>query len=164
VSGGVGGFFGKLLGSERTGYKVVTLRYLWGSAPYLHDGGVAVTLRYEAQPAGDDLQSLLRRPDNDKIHGVAQILAARDANPASYARANAALSLQALLLRSERDKVIAANREPVYPIPGSSDRLAIASIHIQGIGHAYWINDEPGGDRVTALVAFLLALDDDPGQ
>ena len=164
VSGGVRGVLGKLFGAERTGYKVVTLRYLWGSAPYLHDGGVAVTLRYEAQPAGDDLQSLLRRPDNDKILGVAQILAAREANPASYARANAALSLQALLLRSERDKVLAANKEPVYPIPGSSDRLAIASIHIQGIGHSYWINDEPGGDRVTALVAFLLALDDDPGQ
>lgn len=164
VSGGVAGFFAKLFGGERTGYKVVTLRYLWGSAPYLHDGGVAVTLRSEAQPFGDDLPSLLRRPDNDKIYGVAQILAARDSNPASYARANAALSLQALLLRSERDKVIAANKAQVYPIPGSSDRLSAASIHVQGVGHEFWIKDQAGGDRITALVAFLLSLDDDPGQ
>jgi len=164
VSGGLRGFFGKLLGNERTGYKVVTLRYLWGSAPYLHDGGVAVSLRSNTQPAEDQLQGLLRRPDNDKVFGVAQILAARDANPLSYLRANAALSLQALLLKAERDKVIAANKEPVYPIPGTSDHLALASIHIQGIGHDFWINDDAGGDRITALIAFLLALDDDPGQ
>jgi hypothetical protein len=164
VSTGLAGFFAKLFGGERTGYKVVTLRYLWGSAPYLHDGGVAVALRYDAHPAGDDLQSLLRRPDNDKIYGVAQILATRDANPALYLRANAALSLQALLLKSERDKVIAANNERIFAIAASSTRLPAASIHVQGIGHDFWINDQPGGDRITALVAFLLALDDDPGQ
>ena len=164
VSSGLRGFLGKLLGGERTGYKVVTLRYLWGSAPYLHDGGVAVSLRSESPQSADELQTLLRRSDADKLFGVAQILAARDANPASYLRANAALSLQALLLKSERDKVVAANQEPVYPIPGTNDRLAMASIHIQGIGHEYWIKDEPGGDRISAIVAFLLALDDDPGQ
>ena len=103
VSGGLA-FLAKFFGGERTGYKVVTLRYLWGSAPYLHDGGVAVTLRNDSQPAGVDLQSLLRRPESDKIYGVAQILAARDANPAQYSRANAALSLQAMLLKPERGK------------------------------------------------------------
>jgi hypothetical protein len=164
VSSGLAGFFAKFFGGERTGYKVVTLRYLWGSAPYLHDGGVAVTLRHDVQPAGDNLQNLLRRSHSDKIYGVAQILTQRDSNPASYTRANAALSLQALLLRSERDKVVAANQEQAYPIPGRPDRLSAASIHIQGVGHDFWVKDEPGGDRVTALVAFLLSLDDDPGQ
>jgi hypothetical protein len=164
VSAGLAGFLSKFFGGERTGYKVVTLRYLWGSAPYLHDGGVAVTLKHEVQPPGDDLQSLLRRSDNDKIYGVAQILAARDANPASYARANAALSLQALLLSGERDKVVAANKARVREIPGGSGRVSMASIHIQGLGHEFWVNDEAGGDRITALVAFLLSLDDDPGH
>jgi hypothetical protein len=164
VSGGLAGFLSKFFGGERTGYKVVTLRYLWGSAPYLHDGGVAVTLRPELQATGDDLQNLLRRSDSEKIFGVAQILAARDANPASYARANAALSLQALLLSSERDKVIAANKAGVHEIPGGSARVSMASIHIQGVGHNFWVNDEAGGDRITALVAFLLSLDDDPGH
>jgi len=68
------------------------------------------------------------------------------------------------MLKSERDKVVAANQEPIYSIPGTNDRLAIASIHIQGIGHEYWIKDDPGGDRISAIVAFLLALDDDPGK
>jgi hypothetical protein len=164
VSAGLAGFLAKLFGGDRTGYKVVTLRYLWGSAPYLHDGGVAVTLRYEAPPPGDDLQRLLSRPDNDKIHGLAQVLAAGDANPASYPRSNAALSLQALLLKSERDKVIEANKARIFAVAASSTRLAAASIHVQGIGHEFWIDDNAGGDRITALIAFLLSLDDDPSQ
>jgi hypothetical protein len=35
---------------------------------------------------------------------------------------------------------------------------------VEGRGHDFWIEDEPGGERITALVAFLLALDDAPGQ
>ena len=93
----------KFFGGERTGYKVVTLRYLWGSAPYLHDGGVAVTLRNDSQSAGVDLQSLLRRPESDKITESRRSSPARDANPAQYSRANAALSLQAMLLKPERE-------------------------------------------------------------
>ena len=164
VSGGLAGFFAKFFSGDKTGYKVVTLRYLWGSAPYLHDGGVAVTLRHETQAPGDDLQSLLRRPEDDKIYGVAQILIARDSNPEWYARANAALSLQALLLRSERDKVVSANSERIHSVPGGSMSVSAASMHIQGVGHEFWISDQPGGDRISALVAFLLALDDEPGQ
>jgi hypothetical protein len=49
-------------------------------------------------------------------------------------------------------------------------------MNIQGIGHdvnchaedghehTCEILDKPGGDTITALVAFLLALDDDPGD
>lgn len=165
ISQGVFGFIGKLFGSKQHfGYKVVTLRYLWGSAPYLHDGGVGVALRPGSTAAGDDLQALLRRPEEDKLYGMGQILAYREDNSESYLRPNAALSLQALLLKSERDKVLVANRQPDYPIPASTARTSMAFMNIQGIGHTYWIDDTPGGDTITALVAFLLALDDDPGK
>jgi len=40
----------------------------------------------------------------------------------------------------------------------------MSQMQIEGIGHDYWIDDELGGDTITALVAFLLALDDDPGN
>jgi hypothetical protein len=35
---------------------------------------------------------------------------------------------------------------------------------VDGSGHDFYIDDVPGGDRVTALVAFLMALDDAPGE
>jgi hypothetical protein len=165
ITGGVFGFFAKLFaGKQKYGYKVVTLRYLWGTAPYLHDGGVGITLRPGSAPAGDDLQALLRRPEGDKLYGMGQILTYREANPDSYLRPNAALSLQALLLKGEREKVIAANKEAVMPILGTSDRLSMDAMNVQGIGHEMYIDDTPGGDKITALVAFLLALDDDPGH
>ncbi|HEU4388351.1 MAG TPA: hypothetical protein VFV34_11180, partial [Blastocatellia bacterium] len=163
VSGGVFGFISNLFGGKRPGYKSVTLRYLWGSAPYLHDGGVGVSLRRGAT-AGDDLQALLRTTNEDKIYGMGQILAEREAHPETWLRPNAALSLQAVVLEQERDRVIEANRTPSYPVPGSTELTAMTSMRVQGVGHKYWIKDEPGGDRVTALVAFLLALDDDPGH
>jgi hypothetical protein len=158
-------FVRKLTGlKQKYGYKVVTLRYLWGTAPYLHDGGVGIALKPASAPAGDDLKLLLSRSDEDKVIGMGQILAYREANPESYLRPDAALSLQALLLKSEREKVIAANKEKLYPIPGSSDYTSMAGLNIEGIGHEYWIQDQPGGDAIAALVAFLLALDDAPGK
>ena len=164
TGGGVLGILAGLFAGKKPGYKTVTLRYLWGSAPYLHDGGVGVTLQPGAAPQGVDLQRLLSRPDTDKLYGIAQILTYRDAHPETWLRPNAALSLQALLLQSERLKVISANEERAYPVPGRTDSIPIAAMHIHGIGHPYWINDAPGGDTVTALVAFLLALDNDPGR
>jgi hypothetical protein len=163
VSGGVFGFISNLFGGKRPGYKSVTLRYLWGSAPYLHDGGVGVAVR-PGKMAGDDLQTLLRMPNEDKIYGMGQILAEREAHPETWLRPNAALSLQAILLNQERTRVTDANKTPSYPVPGSAERLAMTSMRIQGVGHEFWLKDEPGGDKVTALVAFLLALDDDPGH
>jgi len=136
---------------------------VWGSAPYLHDGGVGVTLRPGNTP-GDDLQALLRTPGEQKMYGMGQILAEREAHPETWLRPNAALSLQAVVLKSERDRVIQANREPSYPVPGRNERFPMTSMRVQGIGHEFWIDDQLGGDRVTALVAFLLALDDDPGR
>jgi hypothetical protein len=125
---------------------------------------VGVAISPDAAQPGDDLTALLGRPDSDKIYGIGQILLVHESRPATYLRSNAALSLQALLLKIERDKVIAANNESIYPIPGSSDHIPISAIHIQGIGHNYYIDDSPGGERITALVAFLLSLDDDPSR
>ncbi len=166
VSGGFFGFFAKLFGKskQQPGYKVVTLRYVWGSAPYLHEGGVGVTLRAEAQASGDDLQALLARPVADKIYGMGQILNYREAHPDSYLRPNAALSLQALLLKDERAHVIAANGEAILAVPGENQRLAMSALQIEGIGHEFWIPDQPGGEIITPLIAFLLALDDEPGK
>lgn len=151
-----------LPGRRVVGYKTVTLRYLFGSAPYLHDGGVAVGLRPDAAPEGDDLRALLARPGEDKLYGTAPILAYRDAHPESRYRANAALSLQALLLESERRHVVDANRRAVLPLTLSSRRLRGVDFGIHGVGHEFFVADGPGGDEITALVAFLLALDDAP--
>jgi hypothetical protein len=107
------------------------------------------------------LKAQLARPD--KVHGTGPILAYREAVPDSHYRADAALSLQALLLRSERKKVLRGNVAPVLAIPGTERKLSAAELGIEGIGHAFYLEDEPGGDDVTALVAFLLALDDQPG-
>jgi hypothetical protein len=163
VRGGIFGAISKFLWGKRPGYKTVTLRYLWGSAPYLHDGGVGVALR-PGTSAGDDLQALLRTGSGSKIYGMGQILAEREANPETYLRQNAALSLQAVVLEGERRLVIEANKQNAYPVPGKKDWTSMAAMGVQGIGHTYWIDDQPGGDRVTALVAFLLALDDEPGK
>jgi hypothetical protein len=154
-----GGFL-ELPGLRRVGYKTVTLRYVWGSAPYLHDGGVGVAAMPNGAPARD-LGSHLGRAD--KVHGTGPILAYREAAPDSHYRADAALSLQALLLRSERKKVLAGNRAPVLVVPGTDRKMSGADLGIEGVGHSFFIDDEPGGEAVTALVAFLLALDDEPG-
>lgn len=161
-----------LLGSRAVGYKTVTLRFLWGSAPYLHDGGVGVALAPGVAPAGDDLRALLRRPAADKLYGMASLLAYREQHPTTAPWPNAALSLQALVLKGERAQVLADNRAPKLPVPvGSADNplrapahVSLESLGVEGGGHEFWIEDEPGGERVTALVAFLLALDDAPGE
>jgi len=150
-------------GQRRVGYKTVTLRYVWGSAPYLHDGGVGVAVRSGAATPSS-LAELLRLSERDKLYGTGPILAYLEREPDSHFRADAALSLQALVVRSERARVIAANRLSVLPVPGQARTLAAANLAIEGIGHEYYLeNETPGGERVTALVAFLLALDDDPG-
>jgi hypothetical protein len=161
-----------LFGDPVVGYKTVTLRYLWGSAPYLHDGGVGVALAPGAPPPGDDLQVLLARPEADKLYGMAPILAWREEHQSSGPWPNAALSLQGLLLESERRKIVANNRAPIISVPlgaaanplGAPALTSFEQLGVEGRGHEFWVRDEPGGARITALVAFLLALDDAPGE
>ena len=161
-----------LFGTRAVGYKTLTLRYLWGSAPYLHDGGVAVAIRPGAAPAGDDLRALLLRPTADKLYGMGSLLSYRETHQTNEPWPNAALSLQALLLRSERERVLADNRASVMPVPiGTADNplgapatTNLNSLGVEGSGHEFYIDDTPGGEHVTALVAFLLALDDAPND
>jgi len=161
-----------LFGSRPVGYKTLTLRHLWASPPYLHDGGVAVALRPGTAPPGDELSALLRRPDADKLYGTGAILVEREEKQAGGPWPDAALSLQALLLERERARVLEGNHALVMPTPrGGSDNpldapevTNIVARGVEGRGHEFWIEDEPGGERITALVAFLLALDDKPGE
>jgi len=150
-------------GARRVGYKTVTLRYVWGSAPYLHDGGVGVAPRPGSPPAAS-LKQLLSRDPAENVYGTGPILAERELHPEGAFRANAAQSLQALVLEAERERVIRGNREAVLPVPGTAWRLRGSDFAIEGIGHEYFVADVPGGDDVTALVAFLLSLDDAPGE
>jgi hypothetical protein len=168
---GEGGILRGLFGDPVVGYKTVTLRYVWGSAPYLHDGGVGVGLAPGAAPPGSDLRTLLARPAADKLYGMARILAWREQHQSTGPWPDAALSLQALLLESERRMVIQGNRAPIIEVPigGAENPLAAPAqtsfvlLGVEGRGHEFWVDDEPGGERITALVAFLLALDDAPG-
>jgi hypothetical protein len=168
-----GGPIRGLLSVQLSGYKTTALRYLWGSAPFLHDGGVAVSLR--RGPAGDDLAALLARPSSDLIYGMGEPLSLGEPDPWSAPRPNAALSLQAMVLKDVRARVIEANLATTYAVPRGSrtsalpdkpvpERIAVADMAIRGVGHEFWVDDQPGGERVTALVAFLLALDDCPRQ
>jgi hypothetical protein len=114
-------------------------------------------------PAGDDLRALLRR--TDVIYGVGQALELRENGGAPALRSDAALSLQALLVRSERARVLGANQQPSISVPGIPGRkFAMTELGVEGVGHDYYIEDSPGGERISALVAFLLALDDCPGR
>jgi hypothetical protein len=164
-----------LFGAKRSGYKTTPLRYLWGSAPFLHDGGVGVALRPGGAPAGADLRALLRRPERDKLYGMGAVLADREQHPERHLWPDPALSLQALLVRSERERVIAANRERVIPTPRSdvlvdafgnkpATHISMRSLGGHGGGHDFYVDDEPGGEQITALVAFLLALDHFPPE
>jgi hypothetical protein len=169
---GKGGIWRGLFGDPVVGYKTMTLRYLWGSAPYLHDGGVGVGLAPGAAPAGDDLRALLARPAADKLYGMSPILAWREEHESSGPWPNAALSLQALLLEGERRKVIEGNHQALMPVAigaaenplGAPAHVSLALLGVEGRGHDFWVDDEPGGERITSLVAFLLALDDAPGE
>jgi hypothetical protein len=162
-----------LFGNQIVGYKSTHLRYLWGSAPYLHDGGVGVAIAPSSQIDRDDLGQVLRLPSADKMFGMGSILAYQEANPNRWLRADAALSLQALLLRAEREQVLARRHTALVPVPGVGQAenplgapafVSAEQLGISGSGHEFYIEDAPGGERITALVAFLLALDDAPGE
>jgi hypothetical protein len=160
-----------LFGDQVVGYKTTHLRYLWGSAPYLHDGGVGVAIAPTSAVDRDDLAQVLKLSNSEKMFGMGPILAYQEANPKQWLRADAALSLQALLLRAEREQVLAQRHTPLVPVPGIGQsenplgapaRVSAEQLGISGAGHEFYIEDAPGGERITALVAFLLALDDAP--
>ncbi len=166
---GAGSPLSGLLGVQRIGYKSTILRNLWISAPFLHDGSVGVALR---RPGSDDLAARLALAGTDAVvYGMGPILAEREKDVAQGPRPDAALSLQALLLRSERERVQAGNRREVLPVvPGSafdgsaSGWVSMAQLGAFGTGHDFYVRDVPGGRDITALVAYLLAQDDCPAR
>jgi hypothetical protein len=112
-------------GDGSGGYKVPSLLGLAWTAPYLHDGGVAVG------------------PDPEHDLGVPGTLR-RQVLP------DPAQSLRALIDRKRRAAVVAANAaEP-----------DLTEIHVQGIGHEFWVDSEAGylEPDQNALIAYLLAL------
>jgi hypothetical protein len=165
------------LGDPRVGYKTATLRNLWATAPYLHDGSVGVAFAPGVTPPPDLRARLLAARDRAAVvYGMGPILDAFEqgqygARGEIWRRPDAALSLQALLLEPERRKIVASSRAltvhvspgGVWPAGGPSpERISMASVGVSGVGHEFWVHDVAGGDRITALVAFLLALDDRP--
>lgn len=107
------------------GYKVPNLVGLAWSAPYLHDSGVSVG------------------PDAERQLGVPGTLDAGVLpDPAN--------SLRALVDRSLRTRVVAANR--------ASAKAKTA--RVTGEGHAYWADGEAGipAEDQAALVAYLLSV------
>ena len=126
------------------GYDTTSLRGLYLSAPYLHDGGVAVgagALAFEdnggftiVDPSGLGLPGTLSQ-------GI----------PADNAS-----SLRALLDRRLRSQVIAANKA----LP------ALVLSNLDGTGHEFYVDSQAGFSpaQQADLVNFLLALDDDPGR
>lgn len=126
------------------GYKTLPLRGIYLSAPYLHDGGVAVR-------AG-----ALRISPN----GSAQVLDARGLGLAGTLSrgipADAASSLRALVDRNLRARVVAANKA----------NPALVRSNLDGTGHNFYVDQRAGYTpaQQTDLVNFLMALDDNPGQ
>lgn len=118
------------------GYKTPSLLGLYLTAPYLHDGGVAVQQgALEGNPVDE-----FGRPRLGLVGTLSQAI---PADPAS--------SLRALIDSDLRQKVIFANRS--YP--------PLVRNNLDGTGHDFYVNDP---QKQTDLINFLLSLDDNPGQ
>ena len=121
------------------GYKTPSLLGLYLTAPYLHDGGVAVR------------KNTLAVADN----GSYQILDASGLGLSGTLSQgilpDASASLRALIDRSLREKVVTANR--------SNPALQVSNL--DGSGHDFYVE---GAQRQQDLINFLLALDDKPGE
>ncbi|MGV0023783.1 hypothetical protein [Phormidesmis priestleyi] len=126
------------------GYKTPSLRGLYLTAPYLHDGGVAV--RKGALQVGADGSFSIADPTGLGLSGT--LSQAIPADPAD--------SLRALLDRSLRTQVIAVNR--------SNPALQLSNL--DGTGHEFYVDATTGfsPSQQNDLVNFLLALDDNPGS
>lgn len=125
------------------GYKTTSLRGLYLSAPYLHDGGAAVragTLQVAADgitvvdPSGLGLPGTL-------VLGIP---------------ADAASSLRAMVDRDLHSQVTAVNQA----------NPALVRDNLDGTGHAFYVDPAAGFTytQQNDLINFLLSLDDNPGQ
>lgn len=132
-----------LAGTPNGGYKSMTLRGLYLNAPYLHDGGVAV--RADALAYDEDGAFTVVNPSGLGLTNTLALGILPDA----------AASLRAMVDRELRAAVVATNL--------ADSRLVLSNL--TGEGHAFWVDADAGftARQQADLVAFLLALDDDPG-
>ena len=126
------------------GYKTTSLRGLYLSAPYLHDGGVAVR-------AGS-----LKVAANNSFTVVDPSGLGLTGTLSQGLPADAASSLRALVDRELRGLVVKANQA----------NPALVRSNLDGTGHDFYVDRQAGfnPNQQTDLINFLLALDDDPGS
>lgn len=126
------------------GYKTTSLRGLYLSAPYLHDGGVAV--RAGALQVSSDGNFSVVDPSGLGLAGTLSV----------GKLADAASSLRALVDRNLRAQVVTANQA----------NPALVKSNLDGTGHNFYVDQATGftPTQQADLVNFLLALDDNPGR
>ena len=129
------------MGHPAGGYKVPSLIGLYLTAPYLHDGGVAAGIEALKQ---DQESFSVANPDQLGMAGT--LLQGIQPDPSA--------SLRVLLDRRLRKPTIAANRA----------NSSLQKANVDGSGHNYWVDQRAGfnTEDQTALIQFLLSLDDNP--
>ncbi|MFN6465779.1 MAG: di-heme oxidoredictase family protein [Nostoc sp. DedVER02] len=126
------------------GYKTSTLRGLYLSAPYLHDGGAAVQAGSLAVDSNGSFTVV-----NKNGLGLSGTLS-------QGIPADAASSLRALVDRDLRTLVVKANKA----------NPALVRSNLDGTGHDFYVDRQAGfnSKQQADLINFLLALDDNPGS
>ncbi|MFN6538137.1 MAG: hypothetical protein RM021_017565 [Nostoc sp. EkiNYC01] len=126
------------------GYKTTSLRGLYLSAPYLHDGGAAV----RAGSLKVDSSGNFTVVDKSGL-GLTGTLSLG-------IPADAASSLRALVDRDLRAIVVKANKA----------NPSLVRSNLDGTGHNFYVDRQAGFNpsQQTDLINFLLALDDAPGS
>lgn len=126
------------------GYKTTTLRGLYLSAPYLHDGGAAVR-------AGS-----LKVESNGSFTVVDKSGLGLSGTLSQSIPADAASSLRALVDRDLRALVVKANKA----------NPSLVRSNLDGTGHDFYVDRQAGfnSNQQADLINFLLALDDNPGS
>ncbi|MHC5772667.1 hypothetical protein [Nostoc sp.] len=126
------------------GYKTTTLRGLYLSAPYLHDGGVAIR-------AGS-----LKINSNGSFTVVDKRGLGLTGTLNQGIAADAASSLRALVDRDLRTLVVKANKA----------NPSLVFSNLDGTGHHFYVDQQAGfnSNQQADLINFLLALDDNPGN
>jgi hypothetical protein len=123
------------------GYKVPSLIGLHVTAPYLHDGGVAVGAEaLKVENYGYDIVNF------NQLGMAGTLLNGVQPDPSA--------SLRALLDRNLRRLVVLANR-------GNPN---LQKSNVEGTGHNYWVDKQAAfsTQEQTDLIEFLLSLDDKP--
>ncbi|MDZ7955566.1 di-heme oxidoredictase family protein [Nostoc sp. DedQUE09] len=126
------------------GYKTTSLRGLYLSAPYLHDGGAAVR-------AGS-----LKVNSNGSFTVVNKSGLGLSGTLSQGIPADPASSLRALVDRDLRALVVKANKA----------NPALVRSNLDGTGHYFYVDRQSGfnSNQQADLINFLLALDDNPGS